>query len=62
MAVEPGDTGDLAKPIVGRGSAFADMDGDGDLDVVMTQLDRRPLLVRNDLALGHAWIRFKLIR
>src|SRR5581483_1818032 len=49
---------DLLKPIVGRGSAFADIDGDGDLDVVLTQIDGPPLLLRNDQALDHRWIRF----
>ena len=38
--------------IVGRGSAFADIDGDGDLDVILTQINGPPLLLRND----HAWI------
>lgn len=51
---------DLLKPIVGRGSAFADMDGDGDLDVVMTQIGGPPLLLRNDQELKHNWLRFKL--
>jgi len=52
---------DLLKPIVGRGSAFADMDGDGDLDVVMTQIGGPPLLLRNDQELKYNWLRFKLV-
>jgi hypothetical protein len=53
--------GDLARPIVGRGAAYADMDGDGDLDVVLTQAGGAPLLLRNDQALGHHWLRVRLV-
>ncbi|MBM3839223.1 MAG: CRTAC1 family protein [Verrucomicrobia bacterium] len=52
---------DLFKPIVGRGSAFADIDSDGDLDAVLTQAGGPPLLLRNDQALGHHWLRIKLV-
>jgi hypothetical protein len=37
------------------------MDGDGDLDVVLTQSGGRPLLLRNDQPLGHHWVRLKLV-
>ena len=52
---------DLFTPLVGRGSAFADIDGDGDLDVVITQIGGSPLLLRNEQALHHHWLRLKLI-
>lgn len=54
-------TGDLTQPLVGRGSAYADIDGDGDLDLLITQNGRRPALFRNDQATGHHWLRLKLV-
>ena len=55
-----GANGDLATPMVGRGAAYADIDSDGDLDVLITQNAGPPLLLRNDQALGHHWLRVKL--
>ncbi|MBV9469154.1 MAG: ASPIC/UnbV domain-containing protein, partial [Abitibacteriaceae bacterium] len=39
----------LARPVVGRGLACADIDLDGDLDVLLTTNGSAPMLLRNDL-------------
>ncbi|HEX9732235.1 MAG TPA: CRTAC1 family protein [Thermoanaerobaculia bacterium] len=61
VEVPPASTGDLAREIVGRGAAFADLDADGDLDVVLTQISGPPLVLRNDQDLGHHWLRVRLV-
>jgi hypothetical protein len=55
------DPGDLATPMVGRAASCADIDADGDLDVLITQNGRRAKLFRNDQETGHHWLRLKLI-
>jgi hypothetical protein len=51
---------DLFRPIVGRGSAYADIDGDGDLDVVLTANGGPARLFRNDGGNAHHWLRINL--
>ena len=51
---------DFARPMVGRGSAYADIDGDGDLDILLTGSGSAPRLLRNDQQLGHHWVRLLL--
>lgn len=47
------------KPMVGRASATADIDNDGDLDLVITACGRTPRVLRNDQKLGNHWLRVK---
>jgi enediyne biosynthesis protein E4 len=43
-----------------RGLAVGDFDNDGGLDVVFTQLDDKPVLLRNAVGQNHPWVGFEL--
>ncbi len=49
-------------PQSSRGCAFGDFDNDGDVDVLIWNMDAPPTLLRNDLpaSLGRHWIKVKL--
>jgi len=51
---------DFARPVVGRGAAYADYDGDGDLDIAYTANNGPAVLLRNDGGNANGWIRVRL--
>ncbi len=52
--------GALNQKVVARGSSYADIDGDGDLDVLIVTNGGKPLLLRNDGGNKNNWLRVRL--
>jgi hypothetical protein len=44
-----------------RGCAFGDFDNDGDLDVLVVNMNEPPSLLRNDVQGNHHWLKLRLI-
>jgi hypothetical protein len=52
----------IARKMVGRGAAYLDFDGDGDLDIVTTANGGPARLLRNDRGNRHRMVRLTLLR
>ena len=52
---------DFMKPTVARGSAVADFDNDGDLDIAVSNSNDRPQLLRNDGGNANHWLEVMLV-
>jgi hypothetical protein len=47
-------------PRSSRGAAFGDFDNDGDVDVLVMNMNEPPSLLRNDLTGGNTWLQVRL--
>jgi hypothetical protein len=59
VEIVPATAMGLAQPIIGRGAAYADYDGDGDLDILLTTNQGPAYLLRNDTARQSHYLRLK---
>ena len=51
----------IAAAHAGRGCAFGDFDNDGDVDVLVANLNEPPSLLRNDVTSGGHWVKVLLV-
>lgn len=51
----------IAEPHASRGVAFGDFDNDGDLDILIMNINEPPSLLRNDLSGSGHWLKVKLV-
>jgi enediyne biosynthesis protein E4 len=59
--VDPASADDLYQPVVGRGAASGDLDGDGKVDLVLTQIDGPPLVLLNQCSARNRYLRVRLV-
>ena len=50
----------ITTPHCGRGAAFGDFDNDGDMDVLIMNVNEPPSLLRNDAPPGNHWLKIRL--
>jgi hypothetical protein len=50
----------VTTPRSGRGAAFGDYDNDGDVDVLVMNMNEAPSLLRNDYSGGNGWLEVRL--
>ena len=51
---------DLSQKAPSRGAAFGDYDNDGDIDILVTNNDERPQLLRNDDGNRKSWVKIQI--
>jgi hypothetical protein len=51
----------ISAPHASRGCAFGDFDNDGDMDILVMNMNETPSLLRNDVSGGHHWLKVLLV-